>query len=293
MPRAWRRRSHARVLASTGSRPRAPSTGTRRTSQLYTHALERREGRLAEGGPLAVDTGMHTGRSPKDKFVVREPGSEDRIWWGEVNAEISEEHFDGLREKVVAHIGDSDLYVVDAFAGADPKQRIAVRVVTNHPYHALFARTMFIDPTDDELRDFEPQALVLHAPGARGRSRGGRDAHRYLRRAAPVAPGGADRRQLLRRRDQEVDLHADERPPAARGRLPDALLGERRRRGRRRDLLRALRHREDDALGRSRALADRRRRARLGRRRRLQLRGRLLREGDPALAPRPSRRSTG
>ena len=111
------------------------------------------------------------GRSPKDKFVVREPGSEDRIWWGEVNAEISEEHFDGLREKVVAHIGDSDLYVVDAFAGADPKQRIAIRVVTNHPYHALFARTMFIDPTDDELRDFEPQALVLHAPGARGRAR--------------------------------------------------------------------------------------------------------------------------
>ena len=134
------------------------------TSQLYTHALERRDGRLAEGGPLAVDTGVHTGRSPKDKFLVREPGSEDRIWWGEVNAEISEEHFEGLREKVVAHIGDSNLYVVDAFAGADPKQRIAIRVITNHPYHALFARTMFIDPTDDELRDFEPRALVLHAP---------------------------------------------------------------------------------------------------------------------------------
>jgi len=135
------------------------------TSQLYTHALERREGRIAEGGPLAVDTGKHTGRSPKDKFVVREQGSEDRIWWGDVNAEISEEHFEGLRDKVVAHIGDSDVYVVDAFAGADPKHRIAVRVVTNHPYHALFARTMFIDPTADELRDFEPRALVLHAPG--------------------------------------------------------------------------------------------------------------------------------
>ena len=120
------------------------------TSQLYTHALERGDGRLAEGGPLAVDTGKHTGRSPKDKFVVREPGSEDRIWWGEVNAEISEEHFEGLREKVVAHIGDTDLYVVDAFAGADPAQRIAIRVVTNHPYHALFARTMFIDPTEEE-----------------------------------------------------------------------------------------------------------------------------------------------
>jgi len=135
------------------------------TSRLYTDALTRGEGRLAEGGPLAVDTGKHTGRSPKDKFVAREPGSEERIWWGDVNTEISEEHFEGLREKVAAHIGGGDgLYVVDAFAGADPKQRIAVRIVTNYPYHALFARTMFIDPTEEELRDFEPQALVLHAP---------------------------------------------------------------------------------------------------------------------------------
>jgi phosphoenolpyruvate carboxykinase (ATP) len=136
------------------------------TSQLYTDALTRGEGRLAEGGPLAVDTGKHTGRSPKDKLIVREAGSEDRIWWGDVNAGISEEHFEGLREKVTAHIGaGDDLYVVDAFAGADPAHRIAVRVVTGYPYHALFARTMFIDPTEDELRDFEPQALVLHAPG--------------------------------------------------------------------------------------------------------------------------------
>jgi phosphoenolpyruvate carboxykinase (ATP) len=102
--------------------------------------------------PLNVDTTPYTGRSPKDKFLVREPGSDDRIWWGDVNAEISEAHFEGLREKVVEHLGRSDLYVVDAFAGADPKHRIAVRVVTNHPYHALFARTMFIDPSEQELR---------------------------------------------------------------------------------------------------------------------------------------------
>ena len=135
------------------------------TPQLYEHALGRGEARIAEGGPLAVDTGKHTGRSPKDKFVVREPGSEERIWWGDVNAEISEEHFDGLREKVTAHLGRGDVYVIDAFAGADPKHRIAVRVVTTHPYHALFARTMFIDPSEDELLGFEPDALVLHAPG--------------------------------------------------------------------------------------------------------------------------------
>src|SRR5215218_1258447 len=147
-------------LQPTGGVYRNPTT-----AMLYTHALERKQGVLAEGGALVVDTGAHTGRSPKDKFVVREPGSEERIWWGDVNAEISEEHFEGLRDKVTAAIGGrDDLYVVDAFAGADPKQRIAVRVVTNYPYHALFARTMFIDPTEEELRDFEPQALVLHAP---------------------------------------------------------------------------------------------------------------------------------
>ncbi len=133
-------------------------------SMLYTHALEREEAVLAEGGPLVVDTGEHTGRSPKDKFFVREVGSEDRIWWGEVNRPLEEEHFERLREKVVSHLDRQDLYVVDAFAGADPAHRIAVRVITDRPYHALFAKTMFIDPADDELHDFQPQALVLHAP---------------------------------------------------------------------------------------------------------------------------------
>src|SRR5919206_1901025 len=88
------------------------------TSMLYTHALVRNEAVLAEGGPLVVDTGRYTGRSPKDKFVVREPASEDRIWWGEVNAPLEEEKFEGLREKVVRHLEAQDVYVVDAFAGA-------------------------------------------------------------------------------------------------------------------------------------------------------------------------------
>jgi phosphoenolpyruvate carboxykinase (ATP) len=134
------------------------------TAMLYEHAIVRGDGRIAEGGPLVVDTGKHTGRSPKDKFVVREPSSADRIWWGG-NNEIDEEHFDKLREKVVAFLDQQDVvYVVDAFAGADPKHRIAVRVVTHRPYHALFAKTLFIDPTEEELAGFDPDALVLHAP---------------------------------------------------------------------------------------------------------------------------------
>ena len=134
------------------------------TSMLYSHALAAGDARLAEGGPLVVDTGRQTGRSPKDKFVVREPGCEERIWWSDVNQEISEESFEGLREKLVAHFAEGDVYVVDAFAGADPEHRLSVRVVTDSAWHALFAKTLFIDPTDEELEDFEPGALILHAP---------------------------------------------------------------------------------------------------------------------------------
>jgi phosphoenolpyruvate carboxykinase (ATP) len=134
------------------------------TSLLYSHALLRGEARLAEGGALVVDTGEHTGRSPMDKFVVQEPGSEDRIWWGKVNNQISEESFEGLRGKIVSYLDSQDVYVVDAIAGADPDHRLALRVVTYSPWHALFARTLFIDPTDEEIREHVPEALVLHAP---------------------------------------------------------------------------------------------------------------------------------
>src|SRR4051812_38215097 len=135
------------------------------TALLYSHALQRGDGRLAEGGPLVVDTGKFTGRSPKDKFLVDEPSSTDRIWWGEVNQQLAESSFDGLRDKVTSQLASADaLYVVDAWAGADPAHRIGVRVITAHPYHALFAKTMFIDLTADELASFRPQALVLHTP---------------------------------------------------------------------------------------------------------------------------------
>jgi phosphoenolpyruvate carboxykinase (ATP) len=134
------------------------------TAQLYMHALLRGDARLAEGGPLVVDTGTHTGRSPKDKFLVREPGSEGRVWWGDVNADIPEASFERLREKVAARLSAGDLYVVDAFAGADPAHRIGVRVLTESPWHALFAKTLFITPSEEELEHFVPDALVLHAP---------------------------------------------------------------------------------------------------------------------------------
>jgi phosphoenolpyruvate carboxykinase (ATP) len=152
-------------LSDHGINPEGEVHWNPTASLLYTHALLRGDAQLAEGGALVVDTGVHTGRSPKDKFIVREPGSEERIWWGTVNRPLEESSFDGLRAKVVSYLEARDLYVIDAFAGADPAHRIGVRVVTASPWHALFAKTLFIDPARDELAEHEPEALVLHAPG--------------------------------------------------------------------------------------------------------------------------------
>jgi phosphoenolpyruvate carboxykinase (ATP) len=153
------------TLSGHGIDSTAPVYRNPTTALLYTHALERRDGKLAEGGPLAVDTGAFTGRSPKDKFLVEEDSSQDRIWWGDVNHPLSEDNFGRLRDKVTTHLESADvLYVIDAWAGADPAHRIGVRVITAHPYHALFAKTMFIDLAPGEEQTFTPEALVLHTP---------------------------------------------------------------------------------------------------------------------------------
>ena len=154
-------------LGDHGLDPRGEIVWQPSTPQLYVHSLRAGTATLAEGGPLVVDTGAHTGRSPDDRFVVREPGSEERIAWGDVNKPIEEEQFEGLRGKVVERLEQGDVYVVNAFAGADPERRLAVRVVTYSAWHALFAKTLFIEPTDEELESYVPQALVLHAPDVR------------------------------------------------------------------------------------------------------------------------------
>jgi phosphoenolpyruvate carboxykinase (ATP) len=150
-------------LDAHGLRPRGRIYWQPTTATLYTHALGRGDARLAEGGPIVADTGRHTGRSPKDRFFVREPGSEDRIAWSEVNQPIEEEGYEGLRERLVAHLEQGDLYVVDALAGADPAHRLTVRVITDSPWHALFAKTLFIEAGEEAPLE-SPEAVVLHAP---------------------------------------------------------------------------------------------------------------------------------
>jgi phosphoenolpyruvate carboxykinase (ATP) len=154
-------------LAEHGITPAGEILRNPTAAVCYERAVLAGEARIAEGGPFVVDTGAYTGRSPKDKFAVHEPESEDRIWWTPgPNGVLPEENFEGLRAKVAEFLSSREqLYVVDAFAGADPKHRISLRVVTYMPYHALFAQTMFITPSDADLETFEPEALVLHVPG--------------------------------------------------------------------------------------------------------------------------------
>jgi len=125
---------------------------------LYEHAVRRGEARIAAEGPLAAATGRHTGRSPNDKFLVKEPASEADIWWGEVNRPFELERFERLLARVREHVAGRDLYVFDGYAGADPRYRLPVRVITEYAWHNLFARNMF-------LREEDPEALARFRPG--------------------------------------------------------------------------------------------------------------------------------
>ena len=136
------------------------------TPALYEQAIRRNEGLVAHHGPMVVRTGHHTGRSPHDKFVVREPGSEDHIWWGPFNQEFDAGRFDGIYHRLLAYLQGKDLFVQDCYAGADPRYQVRLRVVTESAWHNLFARNMFIRQLDqDRLYDHEPEFTILNAPG--------------------------------------------------------------------------------------------------------------------------------
>ena len=135
------------------------------TPELYEHAVQRHEGLVAHLGPLVVRTGQYTGRSPKDRYVVREPSSEGDVWWGEVNLPFAPERYDSLRARLTAYYQGRDLYVQDCYVGADPAYRLPIRVVTETAWHNLFARNMFIQIRDpEELAAHEPEFTLLHAP---------------------------------------------------------------------------------------------------------------------------------
>ena len=132
---------------------------------LYEIAVRRNEAILAADGPLVARTGQHTGRSPQDKFTVKEPTTEKNIHWG-LNKPIDEAHFDALHRDMMTYVQDKELYVLDAWGGADPAYRVPVRIVTEYAWHNLFARNMFIPELDAENRaNHRPEYTVIDCPG--------------------------------------------------------------------------------------------------------------------------------
>ncbi len=130
---------------------------------LMQEAVLRGEGEIGNGGALLVTTGKHTGRSPKDKFVVREPSVEDKVWW-ENNAPMDPEAFERLRQDMVAHMQGGECFVQDLFGGADPEFRLNVRLVTELAWHALFIRHLLRRPETSELADFDPEFTIINLP---------------------------------------------------------------------------------------------------------------------------------
>jgi phosphoenolpyruvate carboxykinase (ATP) len=130
---------------------------------LYEEAVRRHEGLIAAEGPLSCRTGQHTGRSPNDKFIVREPSSEANIAWGNVNRPISAEQFEALHRDMLGSLKGRELFVLDCFAGADPAYRLAVRVINEYAWHNLFCRNLFIDdPAAAEAPN--PQFTIIDSP---------------------------------------------------------------------------------------------------------------------------------
>ncbi len=135
-------------------------------AELYEEFVINDEGLIAANGPLVVETGRYTGRSPNDKFTVDEPSCHDRMWWGDVNRPFDEAKFDALLGRVQAYLQGQLLYVQDCHVGADPEHRLPIRVVTENAWHALFAHNMFLPVRDAEARrNHEPKFHVIHAPG--------------------------------------------------------------------------------------------------------------------------------
>jgi phosphoenolpyruvate carboxykinase (ATP) len=134
------------------------------TPHLYEHALRRNEGRIAHLGPLVVRTGQHTGRSPRDKFVVQDAEHGNHIAFGKVNQPMSEASFWSLHHRLMAYLQGREIYVQDCFAGADPDYRLSVRVITETAWHSLFARNMFIQANQEELARHVPEFTVIQAP---------------------------------------------------------------------------------------------------------------------------------
>jgi len=133
--------------------------------QLQAITVEKGMGKETTNGTLAINTGKYTGRSPQDRFLVKDDYTKDRVWWGKTNKAISPENFDFLQSEIENYLSEKEIYVRDGYVCADPKYKMNVRTVTEYPWSNMFIYNMFLRPTAEELENFEEEWLVLCAPG--------------------------------------------------------------------------------------------------------------------------------
>jgi len=133
---------------------------------LYEESLKRGEARIAHGGPLVAETGVHTGRSPKDKFTVRDATTESTVWWDN-NGAMEPASFATLLADMKANARGREFFVQDLYGGADPANRVKVRVITEYAWHSLFIRNLLIRPAREELASFVPDLTIIDMPSFR------------------------------------------------------------------------------------------------------------------------------
>lgn len=134
------------------------------SKELHDKTLELNQGKEASSGAISVDTGKFTGRSPKDRYIVRDEVTESEVWWGDINQPFSPEKFDALYDKVAEYLSGKEIYVRDSYACADERYKLNIRVITELPWSNLFAYNMFLRPTEEELANFEADWLIVNAP---------------------------------------------------------------------------------------------------------------------------------
>jgi phosphoenolpyruvate carboxykinase (ATP) len=152
------------VLTNTGIKTDKPVHYQLTSEQLTTATVNLGQGKLNDTGALLINTGEFTGRSPKDKFCVKDAITADAVHWNEFNIAITPEVFDNMHAKLKAHLSVKELWVRDAYVCADPKYRLDIRVINENPWSNLFAHNMFLRPIESELENFKPEWTILHAP---------------------------------------------------------------------------------------------------------------------------------
>ena len=155
--------NHLEFLNSLGIMPNVVHSNLH-PDVLEQHSLDRNLAVRSTFGALAIQTGKFTGRSPEDRFIVKDSYTEDALWWGHINKPFSTEHYDQLKQDLCDYLSDKEIYVRDAFAGAHPAYRMSLRVVNEYPWSNQFAYNMFLRPMEEELQNFSHEWTILNAP---------------------------------------------------------------------------------------------------------------------------------